>query len=116
VAGDLALPANGVYAGHLAEEPGGPPRPAATSVGVNPQFHATGLRVEAHVLDFDGDLYGRWVSVSFEHRLRDEAAFATVDDLVAQIHEDIRHARRLLALRPDPGDTVGRGGFPRHTP
>jgi riboflavin kinase/FMN adenylyltransferase len=68
------------------------------------------------VLDFDGDLYGRRVSVSFEHRLRDEAAFATVDDLVAQMHEDIRTARRLLSSGPAPGDTVGRGGFPRHTP
>jgi riboflavin kinase/FMN adenylyltransferase len=99
VAGDLALPANGVYAGHLGQDPegsGASPRPAATSVGVNPQFHTTGLRVEAHVLDFDGDLLGAHVWVSFEHRLRDEAAFASVDDLVAQIHQDIRQARRLL--------------------
>jgi riboflavin kinase / FMN adenylyltransferase len=115
VAGRLALPANGVYAGHLAVEGGGDqPRPAATSVGVNPQFHASGLRIEAHVLDFDGDLYGRRVSVSFEHRLRDEAAFATVEDLVAQMHRDIGQARRLLSS--GPAGTVGRGGFPRHTP
>jgi riboflavin kinase/FMN adenylyltransferase len=100
VAGDLALPANGVYAGHLTDETG-PPRPAATSVGVNPQFHTTGLRVEAHVLDFEGDLRGHHVSVSFEHRLRDEAAFATVDDLVARIHQDIRQARRLLLPGPE---------------
>jgi riboflavin kinase / FMN adenylyltransferase len=102
VAGDLALPANGVYAGHLGEDAGGAhlARPAAVSVGVNPQFHASGLRVEAHVLDFDGDLLGARVSVSFEHRLRDEAAFPTVEDLVAQIHEDIRHTRRLLGQRP----------------
>jgi riboflavin kinase/FMN adenylyltransferase len=113
VAGDLALPANGVYAGHLGEEPGGPPLPAATSVGVNPQFHPGGLRVEAHVLDFDGDLLGAKVWVSFEHRLRDEAAFPTVDDLVAQIHRDIDQARLLLT---GSGDTVGPGGFPRHTP
>jgi riboflavin kinase / FMN adenylyltransferase len=93
---------------------GDQPRPAATSVGVNPQFHASGLRIEAHVLDFDGDLYGRRVSVSFEHRLRDEAAFATVEDLVAQMHRDIGQARRLLSS--GPGGTVRRGGFPRHTP
>jgi riboflavin kinase / FMN adenylyltransferase len=116
LAGNLALPANGVYAGHLAEEPGGPPRPAATSVGVNPQFHATGLRVEAHVLDFGGDLYGRRVSVSFEHRLRDEAAFASVDDLVAQIHDDIRQARRLLAPGPDGRRAARPGGPPRQAP
>ena len=96
VPGDLALPANGVYAGHLTQEPG-PPRPAATSVGVNPQFHTAGLRVESHVLDFDGDLLGHRVSVSFEHRLRDEAAFPSVDALVAQIHRDIRQTRRLLS-------------------
>jgi riboflavin kinase / FMN adenylyltransferase len=114
VAGRLALPANGVYAGHLGEQPGGRPWPAATSVGVNPQFHTTGLRIEAHVLDFDGDLYGRRVSVSFEHRLRDEAAFPAVEDLVAQMHQDIRQARRLLSS--GPGDADGRGGFPRRTP
>jgi riboflavin kinase / FMN adenylyltransferase len=113
VAGDLALPANGVYAGHLTEDAGGAdspghppgvprtaPLPAAISVGVNPQFHRSGLRVEAHVLDFDGDLLGARVSVSFEHRLRDEAAFPTVEDLVDQIHQDIRHTRRLLRQRP----------------
>ena len=109
VGGDLALPANGVYAGHLSEAPSGSPRPAATSVGVNPQFHSSGLRVEAHVLDFDGDLLGAHVSVSFEHRLRDEAAFATVDDLVAQIHQDIRQARSLLVGSDRPG------GSSRHT-
>jgi riboflavin kinase / FMN adenylyltransferase len=99
VAGDLALPTNGVYAGHLTEDAGAP-LPAAISVGVNPQFHTTGRRVEAHVLDFDGDLLGAQVSVSFEHRLRDEAAFPTVEDLVAQIHQDIRHTRRLLHQPP----------------
>jgi riboflavin kinase/FMN adenylyltransferase len=99
VGGDLALPANGVYAGYLTEQRGAP-RPAATSVGVNPQFHTTGVRVEAHVLDFDGDLLGAHVSLSFEHRLRDETAFATVDDLVSQIHQDIRETRRLLPSGP----------------
>jgi riboflavin kinase / FMN adenylyltransferase len=95
VPGHLALPANGVYAGRFVEE-GGVARPAATSVGINPQFR-TALRVEAHLLDFDGDLYGRRAAVGFEHRLRDEAAFASVDDLVAQMREDVRQARRLLA-------------------
>jgi riboflavin kinase/FMN adenylyltransferase len=110
VAPGIAVPANGIYAGHLTEEApegsgepqGGAPvgrgvrRPAATSVGVNPQFN-TGFRVEAHVLDFDGDLYGRRVAVSFEHRLRGEAAFPSVEELIAQMREDIRQARRLLS-------------------
>jgi riboflavin kinase / FMN adenylyltransferase len=96
VAPGIAVPANGIYAGHLTEEEEGTPRPAATSVGVNPQFN-TGFRVEAHVLDFDGDLYGRRVAVSFEHRLRGEAAFPSVEELIAQMREDIRQTRRLLS-------------------
>jgi riboflavin kinase/FMN adenylyltransferase len=91
----LALPARGIYAGHLETRDSGP-LPAVSSVGVNPQFGGADLRVEAHVLDFDGDLYGRRVSLSFEHRLRDEAAFPDVAALVAQMREDIRQARRLL--------------------
>jgi riboflavin kinase / FMN adenylyltransferase len=91
----LALPAKGIYAGHLETRDSGP-LPAVTSIGVNPQFGGSELRVEAHVLDFDGDLYGRRVSLTFEHRLRDEAAFPDVAALVAQMEQDIRQARRLL--------------------
>jgi riboflavin kinase / FMN adenylyltransferase len=122
----IALPANGIYAGHLTEVPpegsgrrgapvdrDGPERAAAISVGTNPHFQ-TELRVEAHVLDFDGDLYGTTVSVDFHHRLRDEAAFAGVDELVTQMREDIRQTRRLLASGPD--GTVRTGGFSRPTP
>jgi len=90
----IALPADGVYAGHLTERPDGVPRPAAVSVGTNPQF-GTERRVEAHVLDFDGNLYGRRVSVGFQHRLRGQAVFAGVDQLIAQMHQDIDQARRL---------------------
>jgi riboflavin kinase/FMN adenylyltransferase len=110
----IALPADGVYAGHLSDqadpegsgEPqGGAPvnqgiaRPAAISVGTNPQF-GTERRVEAHVLDFDGDLYDHRVSVSFHARLRDQAVFAGTDELVAQMRADIDQARRLLAPTP----------------
>ncbi|HZD02247.1 MAG TPA: bifunctional riboflavin kinase/FAD synthetase [Actinomycetes bacterium] len=91
----LALPARGIYAGHL-ETGGSGPLPAVSSVGVNPQFGGSDLRVEAHVLDFDGDLYDRRVKLSFEHHLRDEAAFPDVAALVAQMERDIRRARELL--------------------
>jgi riboflavin kinase/FMN adenylyltransferase len=90
----IALPADGVYAGQLTVRPDGVPRPAAVSVGINPQF-GTERRVEAHVLDFDGNLYGRRVSVGFQHRLRGQAVFAGVDQLIAQMHQDIDQARRL---------------------
>jgi riboflavin kinase/FMN adenylyltransferase len=102
----LAVPARGVYAGHLQPADGaGPagPLPAVTSVGVNPTFGAAELRVEAHVLDFDGDLYGRLVRVSFEHRLRSELTFPGAEELVAQMRDDITASRRLLGVPPPAG-------------
>jgi riboflavin kinase/FMN adenylyltransferase len=110
----IVLPAPGVYAGHLEPEGSEEPRrgapegrepsrslPAVTSVGVNPQFGGE-PRVESHLLDFDGDLYGRRVAVSFEHRVSDNAAFPSVDELLVKIREDLRVARRLLAGPPPP--------------
>ena len=91
----IALPADGVYAGHLTDQADGVARPAAISVGTNPQF-GTDRRVEAHVLDFDSDLYSHRVSVDFHHHLRDQATFPGVDELAAQIRADIDQARRLL--------------------
>jgi riboflavin kinase/FMN adenylyltransferase len=117
----LALPAKGIYAGHAEIGRGGAGEaavggeaarggkgpagllPAVSNVGTNPQFGGVPLRVEAHLLDFDADLYGRRLRVTFEHRLRDEAVFPDVAALAAQIREDIRRARRLLGV-PDPGD------------
>jgi len=95
----IAVPADGVYAGHLTDRR--VTRPAAVSVGTNPQF-GTERRVEAHVLDFDGDLYGHRVAVAFAHRLRGQATFDGVDQLVAQIRADIDQARRLLSSRLGP--------------
>jgi riboflavin kinase/FMN adenylyltransferase len=109
----IALPADGVYAGHLTDDADGIARPAAISVGTNPQF-GTDRRVEAHVLDFDADLYGHQVSVGFTHHLRGQATFAGVDELVAQMRADIDQARRLLPS--PPGGTVRTGGFSRPTP
>jgi len=103
----IATPGDGVYAGHLTDLADPTARPAAVSVGTNPQF-GTERRVEAHVLDFDGDLYGHRVSVGFSHRLRGQATFAGVDELIAQIHADVAEARRLLS---SPGGTVPAGGL-----
>jgi riboflavin kinase / FMN adenylyltransferase len=109
----IALPADGVYAGHLTDQADSLAWPAAISVGTNPQF-GTDRRVEAHVLDFDGDLYGHRVSVDFSQHLRGQAVFAGTDELIAQIHADIDQARRLLAS--PPGGRVQTGGLPRPTP
>ena len=54
------------------------------------------LNIEAHLLDFDGDLYGQEVKLKFVARLRDELKFASVDELIKQIHTDIARTREIL--------------------
>jgi riboflavin kinase / FMN adenylyltransferase len=56
------------------------------------------LVLEVHLLDFDGDLYDRYVRTTFVGRLRDEAKFDSVDALIEQIRRDIAEARRVLAV------------------
>jgi riboflavin kinase/FMN adenylyltransferase len=96
------LPAAGVYAGRvrLLDEGNPPPGailPAVTNVGTRPTFHDGGhVLAEAHVIDFDGDLYGRRVEVSFSQRLRSERRFPDVEALRRQIAEDVAAARRSL--------------------
>ena len=88
-----AMPAIGIYAGraHLPEES----RAAAISVGYNPTFsdERERVRVEAHLLDFDRDIYGQPLRIEFMRRLRGEQRFDTVEDLVAQVHRDIDDVR-----------------------
>jgi riboflavin kinase/FMN adenylyltransferase len=90
----IAVPARGIYAGLFAT--GDRTYRAATSVGLNPTFGGSELRVEAYLLDTDADLYGVPAKVDFRHRLREERSYDRVDDLVAQMHLDIAEARRLL--------------------
>jgi riboflavin kinase / FMN adenylyltransferase len=70
------------------------------NVGRRPTFGGGAVSVEAHLLDFDSDLYGQAMSLSFVSRLRGERTFPGPDALVAQIHEDIRAARLVLAGAP----------------
>lgn len=92
-----AIPAEGVYAGHLRLRDGRR-HPAAISVGTNPTFGGiTTVRVEAFLIDFDGDLYGVETAVDFTHHLRGQERFDDVADLVAQMGADVEQARRLLA-------------------
>jgi riboflavin kinase/FMN adenylyltransferase len=83
----------GVYRGLVTVD--GPPHAAVVNVGVRPTFGEATLAVEAHLLDFSGDLYGRRVRLAFVARLRDEMRFASVDDLKAQVTRDIAAARGL---------------------
>lgn len=97
VAGDMALPGNGVYAGWYVR-PAGDVHPAAINIGRRPTFYDENglLLVEAHLLDFDADLYGERPTVRFGPRLRDEVRFDGLDALVAQLHRDVAQTRQLL--------------------
>ena len=96
---DIALPADGIYAGYFTR-PDGRVHPAALSVGRRPTFYppgTTGVLVEAYLLHFEGDLYGELSRVSFVRRLRDERQFDSVDALIAQMHQDAAEAERVLS-------------------
>jgi len=93
----MLLPKLGVYAGWMWWK--GTRYPAVINVGVNPTFGDRDTPiVEAHVLDFDQDLYGQEVEIEFTHRLRDELRFSNVESLVTQMHADVEHARGLLGI------------------
>jgi riboflavin kinase/FMN adenylyltransferase len=97
VPGEVLLPADGIYAGWFVRS-GGAVHPAAISLGRRPTFYAEAhvSLLEAHLLDFEGDLYGEHVKVRFVERLRAEERFTSVDALVAQIEQDCEAARVAL--------------------
>lgn len=88
----LVCPGHGVYA-CLADG-----IPAAVNVGVRPTFvTGRGELVEAYLLDFEGDLYGRELRLDFRSRLRGERRFQSAEALVEQMHRDVEHTREVLA-------------------
>lgn len=89
---DLACPCYGIYAGWARGHR------AAVSIGTNPHYGGTERRVEPYLLDFAGDLYGERLLVELWQRLRDEASFASEEELVAQIARDVEATR--AARRP----------------
>ena len=88
----LLVPGFGIYAGQARG------RRAAVSIGVNPHYGGDERRIEAFLLDFEGNLYGERVVVELWERLRDEAVFASEAELVAQIARDVAATR--AARRP----------------
>jgi riboflavin kinase/FMN adenylyltransferase len=89
---ELLVPASGIYAGSAGEHR------AAVSIGTNPHYGGEELRVEAFLLDFEDDLYGQRLVLELWRRLRDERAFASEQELVAQIARDVEETR--AAERP----------------
>jgi riboflavin kinase/FMN adenylyltransferase len=99
VDGEL-LPKPGVYAARVRPDGGERWYDAAVNLGTNPTFVTGGaLSLEAHLLDFDADLYDRRLRVGFVARLRDERRFTAIDELVAQIRRDIDAVREAARNR-----------------
>lgn len=94
--GDFTRPALGVYAVRVGLEGEAPNRPAVANFGNRPTVDGLTERLEVHLFDFDGDLYGQTLAVSFAAFLRPEKAFAGIDALKAQIIADAEQARALL--------------------
>ena len=88
------VPALGAYAGHIKAPEGD--FIAALSVGYRPTFGGTQLRVEAFLLDFEGDLYQQRLELRFVRYLHPDIAFPTVDDLVQQLKRDVADTRRIV--------------------
>jgi riboflavin kinase / FMN adenylyltransferase len=88
----LLVPAYGIYAGAALDGR------AAISIGVNPHYGGSERRIEAFLLDFEGDLYGKELGVELWERLRDERAFGSEEELIRQIALDVEAARS--SIRP----------------
>lgn len=89
----IMIPAQGVYAG-VVEVPDGTVHTAAVSIGAKPTFGPADAAIEAHLLDFDGDLYERDITVRFVRWLRDQQRFADQQELVSQMGRDITRVRQ----------------------
>jgi riboflavin kinase/FMN adenylyltransferase len=103
VSDEICLPADGIYAGWY-ERPDGTVHQSAISLGRRPTFYqnADASLLEAHLLDFDGDLYDERARVRFARRLRGERRFDSVDALVDQMRADVAATRSVVDWRPQP--------------
>jgi riboflavin kinase/FMN adenylyltransferase len=90
------VPGHGVYAAFANGNP------AAVNVGVRPTFETgRGLLIEAYLIDFEGDLYGKNLRVAFVKRLRGERRFPGTEELIAAMNKDVQDAREILAEYED---------------
>ena len=92
---DVLIPPDGVYAGRA--QIANRRIPVAISVGSNPTFQSTERRIECHLIDYDGDLYDRTLSVDFLQRIRSLTPFKTVEELKEAIATDVEICRRITA-------------------
>lgn len=96
VTNKMTVPAIGVYAGKM-HGAGHENVLAAISVGYNTTFgHTPTLRVEAHLLDFEDDIYGEFITVEFHHHLRGQERYPSCEALIDQLNKDVERTRELL--------------------
>ncbi|MEM8858445.1 MAG: bifunctional riboflavin kinase/FAD synthetase [Chloroflexota bacterium] len=93
---EKVIPANGVYATWIIL-PNGERWMSATNVGVRPTVDGQSMRIEAHLLDFEGDLYGQDLGLEFVKRVRGEKRFSGLAELKDQIDADVAEIRQILA-------------------
>lgn len=93
------IPAHGVYAVTVSIKDRQQPLPAMLNIGHRPTFDGRKDTIEAHILDFEGNLYGQSLSVAFVDRLRDERRFGTKEALVEQLGKDAAMVRKKLNLQ-----------------
>lgn len=96
---DTLIPGDGIYAGRFAW-PGGE-RATAIHVGPNVTFGETARKIECHLLDFQGDLYGAPAEVTFLARLREVQPFPSVERLVEALHADVARTREIVTMTGD---------------
>ena len=94
---DTLVPLEGVYAGLAWVGGTGPPWPAACNIGPNPTFGEMTRKVEAHLLGFTGDLYGKNVELDFLERLRGTQKFSGLEELLRQIQADTEQTLRIVS-------------------
>lgn len=94
------LPANGVYAASILLDGETLPRPCMLNQGVHPTVPEGKPTIEAHLLDYEDDLYGRRVQVEYLHFLRPERRFDGIDALIAQLSHDLQAVRTWFEAHP----------------
>ena len=99
----FVVPPNGIYAAfcHTGSRRYG----CAVNIGTGPTFEGTERLIEAHLLDFDGELYRSELQIEIVERIRDELRFQTVDELVTRIEDDIARIRQIIERESRPWDT-----------
>ncbi len=100
---ETVIPGHGVYAGRVDID--GQRYAAAINIGPNPTFEDGPAKIEIHLLDFSGDLYGRTIAVDLTQRVRAVRKFATIEELLTQIRQDVELVRKL-ADRADSADSA----------